>query len=207
MKLRKILPLLVALFCATTSFAQDARQILERVSAAMAELNHSGAEMTLDARIPILGTIHSRVWTLGDKQKTITQFGKKKQISWIDGQSVWDYDEKSRTVTIRTDTHSAPDDNVSLIEDVLSGYDISIKEERTDVWIIACRRSKSNKDKDAPKTMEFTVEKGSYKPVSMESRSTGLTYTLRYVKFGVSDKDVTFDPAECNGATIKDRRQ
>ncbi len=208
MNKRKILTLLAALFCAVTSFAQDARQIVERMNATMDKLQPTGLEMAIDARIPIIGTVRSRVWALAGKQKNITLIGKKKQITWSDGQSIWDYDEKSQTVSIRKDKPTAKGENVGLFEDILSGYDLSVKEEQAKVWIITCKKSKSNQETDVPKKMILIVEKGSYKPVSLEAHSSmGITFTMHDIKFGVTDKDVTFDPAECNGATIKDYRQ
>lgn len=54
--------------------------------------------------------------------------------------------------------------------------------------------------------MELVVAKGTYYPVSLCTKMMGVTMTLRDVTFGVSDEQVTFNPADYPGVTVKDER-
>ena len=102
---------------------------------------------------------------------------------------------------------SLANNHLGLFEDLTQGYDFSIKEESAAVWIITCTKSKSNEDKEAPKKMELVVRKSDHHPICLDTRMSGIRLSLRDFRFGLTDKDVTFNPAECPGATIKDHRK
>lgn len=210
--MKKILSLLAALACATAVLAQTPQQIIDRMNEKMNSLEPTGIALELEVRVPVIGTITSRVWSLGGKQKTISTIGKKKQVEWIDGRTEWFYDPKDNIVSITErevkDTDAGTTDNhLGLFEDLTQGYDFSIKEESAEVWVITCTKSKSNEDKEAPKKMELVVRKSDYHPTSLDTRMSGIRLSLRDFRFGLTDKDVTFNPAECPGATIKDHRK
>ena len=93
-----------------------------------------------------------------------------------------------------------------MFNDITDGYEVSIKKETADAWHILCKKTKSNPDKDAPKTMELVVRKETYYPVSLNAKLSGLTMTMRDIAFGVTEKQVTFDPKDYPDAKIVDKR-
>ena len=112
------------------------------------------------------------------------------------------------TVEIKNVDPSKKDenDNSEMFENITEGYDVSIDKETADAWYILCKKSRTNKDKDAPKTMDLVVSKGSFYPISLTAKVSGITLTLRDISFGVSESQVTFDAKNCPGATIEDKR-
>lgn len=209
--MKKFLSLFAALVCATAALAQTPQQIINRMNETMKGLEPIGIAMEVEVHIPVIGTVISRVWSLHGKQKTVTTIGKKQQLEWIDGRTSWSYDVKSNTVSITE--KDSPEDNteannrLGMFEDLTQGYDFSIKDENAEFWIFTCTRSKSNPDKDAPKKMELVVRKSDYHPIRLDYRMSLIRLSMRDFRFGLTDKDVTFDPAECPGATIKDYRK
>ena len=79
-------------------------------------------------------------------------------------------------------------------------------DETDKAWYFECRKSKSNKDKDAPKTINLAVAKGTYYPVSLSTKAKGVTLSLRNISFGVSENKVTFNPKDYPDATVVDKR-
>ena len=54
--------------------------------------------------------------------------------------------------------------------------------------------------------MDLVVAKGTYYPISLSTKQSGITVTMRDVTFGVSDKQVTFNIADYPGVKVKDER-
>ena len=97
--------------------------------------------------------------------------------------------------------------NVDIFGDLTEGYDITIKSQNLVKWELACKRKKSNKDDDSPKNMTLEVRKETYEPISMSTKMMGINCTMHDFKFGISEKEVTFNEADFPGVTIVDNRQ
>ena len=54
--------------------------------------------------------------------------------------------------------------------------------------------------------MNLVVWKDSYLPASFSGKMSGVTLTMRNLKFGVSDREVTFNAADYPGVKITDKR-
>ena len=93
-----------------------------------------------------------------------------------------------------------------MFNGITDGYDVSISRETADAWYIKCRKSRTNTDKDDPKKMDLVVSKVNYYPLSLSTEATLATVTLRILGYGVTDEQVTFNPADFPGARIIDER-
>ena len=54
--------------------------------------------------------------------------------------------------------------------------------------------------------MEIVVEKGSYMPLSLSARLSGVTMTMRGISFGFNEDLLVFDQDQYPGATVVDKR-
>ena len=96
--------------------------------------------------------------------------------------------------------------NAEMLTGITSGYDVSISRQTADAWYIKCKKSKTNKDKDDPATMDLVVEKDTYMPMSLSAKVSLVTVTIKNLKFGVTESQVTFNPANYPGVQIIDKR-
>lgn len=192
------------------AYAQTADEIVARMDQEMEKFTADDAlAMTMDIKIPILGTFSSYARSKGDKMyMEVTAKGKKIR-TWLDGETEYDYDEDENVITIkRRDRSKASDEekNMEMFKSATEGYDVSISKETDTAWYIRCKKNKTNTNKDDPKNMDLVVAKGSYLPISLSAKMSGITVTMRNLKFNVSEKDVTFNQADFPGAKIVDQR-
>jgi outer membrane lipoprotein-sorting protein len=208
MKMKKITTILATLALALSAFAQTPEEIISRMEEEMDKHESEGVIMNVDIKIPILGTISSRTWTLGDKMRMEAKSMGKTIINWDDGTTSWTYNADKNELEIEDSKPSSSSDegDAEMFKGVTDGYDVSIKKETDDAWYIHCKKSKTNKEKDDPKNMDIVVAKGTYFPKSLSAKMSGVTLTMRDVVFGVKEEDVTFDQSKYSGATIVDKR-
>ena len=195
-------------FLSFSAWSQTPEEILERMGEVFDAHEPEGLVMTMDTKIPILGTMSVKTYSLGEKTRMETTMMGITAIMWSDGQTKWDYDSKKNEVTISYDSDTAgkEDSDAEMFDEISDGYDLSIKKETADVWYIQCKKSRSNKDKDAPKNVEVVVAKETFYPVSLKTSMSGVSVTIRDISFGVSEKTVTFDLADYPGVTVVDKR-
>lgn len=209
MDMKKLFAFISALALAVTSFAQTPEEIVDRMGEAMDKLENTGLRMTMDIKIPILGTMSTVAWSLGDKMRMEAEAMGKKIITWMDNDTEWTYTADDNTVTIKNRDAKKPSseqENMKMLDSVTEGYDVFLKKETDTAWYIQCKKNKTNTNKDDPKTMDLVVAKGTYHPVSLSARVSGITVTMRDLGFNVTEKQVTFNEADCPGATIVDKR-
>jgi outer membrane lipoprotein-sorting protein len=209
MDMKKLFAFISAIALAVASFAQTPEEIVDRMSEAMEQLENTGLRMTMDIKIPILGTMSTVAWSLGDKMRMEAEAMGKKIITWMDNDTEWTYTAEDNTVTIQNRDAKKPSseqENMKMLDSVTEGYDVFLKKETDTAWYIQCKKNKSNTNKDDPKTMDLVVAKGTYHPVSLSARVSGITVTMRDLGFNVNEKQVTFNKADCPGATIVDKR-
>jgi outer membrane lipoprotein-sorting protein len=201
--------MVAALLLSVMAFAQTPQEIVSRMEEAMEKHEKEGIVMTMDIKIPILGTMSTKTYVLGDKYKSEGGMMGVKIVTWSDGTTTWTYDGKKDEITIEDTAHAKPDENkgdTEMFTGVADGYDVSLKKETDDAWYLLCKKSKDNKEKDDPKTMDLVVAKGTYYPVSISAKVSGVSVKIYDVSFGISDKQVTFNKADYPRATIVDKR-
>ena len=209
--MKKIITFLAAMALTLTAFAQTAEEIVARMDEVMSQLGEdSGMRMTMDIKIPILGTMSTTAYVLGDKMRMEAAMMGKNLITWQDGETEWTYDADENTVTIeRQDKTKKSDEkeNMKMFQSATEGYDVSIAKETAEAWTIKCKKNRSNTNKDDPKTMELVIAKGTYYPMSLSAKVDMVGVTIRNLDFNnVSEKQVTFNQADYPGAHIIDKR-
>jgi outer membrane lipoprotein-sorting protein len=208
--MKRFLTLLAAFILSVAAFAQTAEEIVAKMDEVMEQVGEeNGLRMTMDIKIPILGTMSTDAWTLGDKMRMEAEMMGKKIVTWQDGETEWTYDSDEKTITVTAQDksrRSEEKENMKMFQSATEGYDVSISKETADAWTIKCRKKSSNTDKDDPKNMEIVIAKGTYYPVSLSARVDMVTVTMRNLRFNVSEKDVTFNKADYPGVTIIDKR-
>jgi len=208
--MKRFFALLTALTLVVAAYAQTAEEIVARMDAAMEQVSaENGFRMTMDIKIPILGTMSSDAWSLGDKMRLEAQMMGKKLVTWQDGQTEWTYDAGENTITIENQDKTKKSDeqeNMKMFQSATEGYDVSIAKETSSAWTIKCKKNRFNTNKDDPKNMEIVIAKDTYYPMSLSAKVDLVTVTMRNLKFNVTEEEVTFNKADYPGATIIDKR-
>ena len=209
--MKRFFALLTAFVLAVAAYAQTAEEIIAKMDEAMSQVGEeNGLRMTMDMKIPILGTMSTNAWTLGDKMRMEAEMMGKKLVTWQDGETEWTYDASENTITIEKQDKSKKSgekENMQMFQSATEGYDVSVSKETDTAWTIKCKKNRSNTNKDDPKNMEIVIAKGTYYPVSLSAKVDMVTVTLRNLQFNVTEKDVTFNKADYPGATIIDKRK
>ena len=208
--MKKLFSIIAFIAMAAVAVAQTPEEIISRMEAEMAKHDEKeGLAMTMDMKIPILGTFSSRNYTLGDKYRIEVSKDGKQTITWSDGQTDWNYDSEKNQVEIKkheVKEKTETEGDAKMFNGITDGYDVKLDKETSDTWQFICKRSKSNPDKDAPKKMTLVVAKGTYMPVSLSASISLMTFTMRDLSYGVTEEQVTFNPQDFPNATIVDKR-
>ena len=208
--MRKLFISVLLLTLSLTAFAQTAQEIIARMDEKMAGFDEKdGGGMIMDIKIPIIGTMSAKAESRGDKMRMEMQKGDVHNITWRDGDTEWDYDVNKNEIVVKTveqKKESKTEGDVGMFKGVNDGYDVSIEKETDKLWYLKCNKSKTNTEKDDPKTMSLVVEKGTYNPKSLSAKLKGVTVTMRDLTFGIPESRVTFNPSDFPTATIVDKR-
>lgn len=207
--MKKIIALFAAFAVTIVAFAQTPEEIANKMNEVMDKLEDNGLRFTSDIKIPIFGTTSTTMYTLGNKMRMEWKLMGKKVITWIDGKTNWTYVPEQNTVIIKkvgSKKSSMGQENLEIFETITEGYDVFLTKETDTAWYLQFKKNKSNKFKDNPKTIDFVVAKGTYYPISMIVKMSGMTMTMRDLKFNVTEKQVTFNEADYPGVTIEDKR-
>ena len=207
--MKRTVVFLAAFLFAATAFAQTPEEILTRMEEEMDRHENEGIYMTVDVKVPVIGTMTTRSWMLGDKSRIEGKMMGVEIVTWTDGKTEWTYNSKNNEVEIKNQDSgkaSTGEGDAEMFSDIGEGYDLSIKKETPGEWHILCKKSKDNTDKDAPKTVDLVIAKGTYYPKSLSTKISGISLTMREVSFGVTEKQVTFNLADFPGAKVIDKR-
>ena len=202
--MKKLVLAFMAVWAAVVAaVAQTPEEIVSRMEAEMNSHAGEGIAMTVDIKIPILGTATSRSYVYGSKLRVEMKMMGAQVVTWSDGETSWTYVSKDNSLIIRSAGHKkANTGNVELFMGITDGYDVSMKKETAGAWHLLCKKSKGNKDEDDPKTMDLVVSKNNYYPLSLKASMSGMTMTMRDISFDVTEADVTFDIAKYPGVKI-----
>ena len=208
--MKRFICILITCTFAALSWGQTAREIVERMDAAMNESRGEGIAFTMSIKMPIVGTITSRAYTWGDKTRLEMVEDGSSVTTWIDGPTEWTYNSARNEIEIapheQKSSSSQASDNAELFNGITKGYDVKLRKETPAEWHIRCRKSRSNTDKDDPKTMDLIVSKNTFMPLSLSTKASMVTVTLRDVDFNVTEEMVTFDQSKFPTATVVDKR-
>ena len=211
--MKKIFFLLVlALVLPIAAAAQTPKDIINDMEQALKKGETEGLSMSMDIKVPVLGTTTSTVYMLGEKVRTEMTVFKQKMVIFSDGKTEYTYDSSNNKITITNvetnpeQTQSEAEENLGLFDDITDGYDVVLDKETADAWHLACKKQKSNPDKDAPKRMDLVVSKIDNLPVSLSTTLSGVKVTMKDIKLGVREEDVSFDINDYPGVTIEDKR-
>ena len=191
--------------------AQTAEEILARMEAAMDRGDTDGMSMTMVIKLPIIGSMTTRVLMFGDKTRMDMSALGKKMMIFTEGGTSWTYAPSDNTITIESvkdnSGASQADESMNMMEGVSEGYDVKIEKEDADTWYLLCTKQKSNKDKDAPKKINISVFKDSYMLKEFSTSIKGVKMTMKDAVIGVKEEEVTFNADNYPDAKIVDKRK
>ena len=214
--MKRILCFAIAFLSATISFAQTGLEIVNRMNERISSLKDKGLSVNVDIKVPVVGLVTTRTWVLGDKRRLDVNMKGHDIITFNDGKTNWVYMSESNSLIITNDTiaakfaqgqNSKGSMDVDMFGDIAGGYDVTIKSENMVKWELLCKKKKSNDDDDSPKKITLEVRKDSYDPISMSTKMMGITMTMSNFKFGITEKDVTFNVADFPDVNITDQRK
>ena len=204
-----IVTFFAAMFAAAALFAQTPEEIIARMDQETNRFDSEGCSMVMEMKIPLLGSFSTTVYMFGNKFKMVTDVKGKKAVNWSDGKTEWMYEPEKNEVTVTTakaSEKSEAESNMDMLSGVTEGYDVKLKNETDQAWYFRCTKSKTNTNKDDPKSMDLVISKTTYLPLSASVREKGITVTLRDFAVGVKEGDVTFRPSDYPGVKIIDQR-
>ena len=208
--MKRILTFICALVLTTAAFAQTPEEIIAQMDQVMEKHEaKDGFAMVMEMKIPILGTFASAVKSWGDKMRMEMDVKGEQVITYIDGDTEWDYNVKEKVIKIKkrdVTKKTKEEENMKMFQSATEGYDVSISKETDKAWYLRCKKSRSNTNKDDPKNMDLVIAKGTYMPLSLSAKVSGITITMRDLDFNVTEKDVTFNQADYPGVKIVDER-
>lgn len=206
--MKKVLMMAVAaMMSVITLFAQSTEEIISRMDAEFEKHRNEGMVMTMDMKIILVGNISTQIMSLGDKY--CGRVADASTVIWGDGETTWTYDADKNELTIdhaskSSSVESGADD---MFSGITEGYSVKLQNETDNAWYFRCKKSKGNKDKDAPKKMDLVVEKGTYYPISLSTKAAIASISIHDVSFGVTEDQVTFNPSAYPNAKIIDKRK
>ena len=207
--MKKILTFFIAIAASAMAFAQTPKEIIAKMEAMMNQHENDGVYMIVDVKIPILGTMSTKTYALGEKMRVEAEAMGVGITTWYDEENEWTYNSKTNEVEItknNPDKKSGEEGDMEMLEGITDGYDVTLKKETDKAWYFLCKKSKDNTDKDAPKTMDLVVAKGTYMPLSLSAKVSGISMTMRDFAFGITEEQVTFNPKNYPGVKINDKR-
>lgn len=191
--------------------AQTPEEVVELMNTEMKKGKSLGLSFDFAMSIPILGEFKSTNYSLGDKLRIEMSKDGNKTIAWRDSTTEWEYESETnevRITNVNPNEESENSGNTALVTGVADGYDLSFDRKTDDkTWYITCKKSKSNHDKDDPKRIDLAVSKATYLPVYMKTKSKGFGISMEDFKLGVTEEEVTFNPADYPNAKIIDERK
>ncbi|MBR3660220.1 MAG: hypothetical protein IKN61_09965 [Bacteroidaceae bacterium] len=214
--MKRFLCFAIAFLSATLTFAQTGLEIVNRMNERINSRKADGLSVNVDVKVPIVGLVTTRTWILGDKRRLNVNMKGHDIITFNDGKTNWVYMSESNSLIITNDTISAKvaqtqnskgSMDMDMFGDISGGYEVTIKSENMVKWELLCKKKKSNDDDDSPKKITLEVRKDSYDPISMSTKMMGITMTMSNFKFGITEKDVTFNVADFPDVNITDQRK
>ena len=210
--MKRILCFAIAFLSATMTFAQTGAEIVNRMNERINARRSEGISVIAEVKIPIVGTVSTKTSALGDRKRVDVRMKERDVITFSQQDTTWIYTVQDNSVLITTDTimskvnSSNPEGNIDMFGDIVEVYNITIKSQNLVKWELVCKRKKGNKDDDYPKNITLEVRKDTYELISMTTKMMGISMVMRDLKFGLTQKDVTFNQANYPGVKVTDQR-
>ncbi|MBO7436579.1 MAG: hypothetical protein J6T97_02050 [Bacteroidaceae bacterium] len=210
--MKRILCFAIAFLSATMTFAQTGAEIVNRMNERINARRSEGISVIAEVKIPIVGTVLTKTSALGDRRRVDVRMKERDVITFSQQDTTWIYTVQDNSVLITTDTimskvnSSNPEGNIDMFGDIVEVYNITIKSQNLVKWELVCKRKKGNKDDDYPKNITLEVRKDTYELISMTTKMMGISMVMRDLKFGLTQKDVTFNQANYPGVKVTDQR-
>ena len=210
--MKRILCFAIAFLSATMTFAQTGAEIVNRMNERINARRSEGISVIAEVKIPIVGTVSTKTSALGDRRRVDVRMKERDVITFSQQDTTWIYTVQDNSVLITTDTimskvnSSNPEGNIDMFGDIVEVYNITIKSQNLVKWELVCKRKKGNKDDDYPKNITLEVRKDTYELISMTTKMMGISMVMRDLKFGLTQKDVTFNQANYPGVKVTDQR-
>ena len=210
--MKRILCFAIAFLSATMTFAQTGAEIVNRMNERINARRSEGISVIAEVKIPIVGTVLTKTSALGDRRRVDVRMKERDVITFSQQDTTWIYTVQDNSVLITTDTimskvnSSNPEGNIDMFGDIVEVYNITIKSQNLVKWELVCKRKKGNKDDDYPKNIILEVRKDTYELISMTTKMMGISMVMRDLKFGLTQKDVTFNQANYPGVKVTDQR-
>ena len=210
--MKRLLCFAIAFLSATMSFAQTGAEIVNRMNERINARRSEGISVIVEVKIPIVGTVSTKTSALGDRKRVDVRMKERDVITFSLQDTTWIYTVQDNSVLITTDTimskvnSSNQEGNIDMFGDIVEVYDITIKSQNLVKWELVCKRKKGNKDDDYPKNITLEVRKDTYEFISMTTKMMGISMVMRDLKFGLTQKDVTFNQANYPGVKVTDQR-
>ncbi|MBO6161031.1 MAG: hypothetical protein J6O01_06075 [Bacteroidales bacterium] len=189
--------------------AQTPEEIVQKMSAQLDRCNAEGFSMDFVMKMPIVGTIRTHEQIFGKKMKTSMSNEEKDVVIWYDETTKWTFDSKDNTVTVENralSSSEAEESDMKAFDRLRDGYGFKLQEETPEAWYILCKKTRSNKDKDAPGTMNLAVDKATFLPLYIRSKKSMFMVSIENVVPGVTEESVTFHPEAYPTAKVIDKR-
>lgn len=207
--MKKLMSFVFSVAFAVVAFAQTPSEIISRMENEVNRHENDGVAMTIDLKVPVVGTMTSRSYVIGDKMRLDATMLGKTFISWSDGVTRWFYNGSNNEIEIESfdEEEETSENNLDTFIGIADGYDVSIDKETNSEWHLLFKKGKSNIDKDAPKKKTLVVAKGSYFPIRYETKMNGTRIIIYDITIGVTEEQVTFDPKKYPDAKYVDKRK
>lgn len=195
-----IFALLLVMVCAT-SFAQTAKQVLDKTANAVSNPNGISADFRMSGG---MGNISGSIAVKGKKFQATTSIA----TVWFDGKTMWTYMKKNEEVNITTpnDTQLQKINPYNFINLYKKGYDITMNQSSTAYTVhLTAQAQNSNNIKE----MFITVDKKSYHPtqVKMLQGTKWTTFDINNLKAQtLADNMFTFNSKDFPSAEVIDLR-
>jgi outer membrane lipoprotein-sorting protein len=172
--MKKLFSLVAFIVFAAVAVAQTPQEIISRMEAELDKHEKNGVVTDIDIKVPILGTMTSKTYSLGDKARLEAETYGVTIVTWTDNKTSWTYNSKKNEVEIKNfdGNESEPEGDIEMFSGITDDYDVTIGNETNSEWHLLCKKSKSNKD--APKKMDLVIAKKTYMPVSLRTKVSGV---------------------------------
>lgn len=200
MRRLSILFLAAVLSLSTPTYAQSARQVLDKTAAAVSA--KSGAQASFTTTGELLNT-SGTIAIKGKKFRLISTVGK----SWFDGKTQWTYMKKNDEVYVSTPTEEeqAANNPYRFINLYKNGYTYTMIKKGGNYEVHLKAQSKTQ----AISEMYIVVNQKTYIPSQIRGKGTGWwKIDLKdFKKANLSDNLFRFNPKDCPTAEIIDIRK
>lgn len=199
--MKKIIFALSLMMACATTFAQTAKEVLDKTASAVSNPNGISADFKMTGG---MGNVNGTIAVKGKKLQATTPLA----TIWFDGKTMWTYMKKNEEVNVTTpnDAQLQQINPYNFINLYKKGYDITMSQSATAYTVhLTAQAGNSNKIKE----LFITVNKKSYHPsqVKMLQGTKWTTFDISNLKAQkLADTMFTFNAKDFPSAEVIDLR-